>query len=261
VVFNLTAIAPTATTDLTAYAGGGATEPHASNLNLVQNATVPNRVIVPVPTGCLSNCTVTIANSVGSVNVAIDVDGWFTDSSGIQTTGALVSGLTPTRVCDTRTSGSLAPGCFEATVKARGHISINLIGVAGIPLISGSNPPVAVVINVTATGASSGTYVTVYPGGGSSSPPGASDLNVPPGVTESNLWLSRWALTAASTCTTISAASTSSSTSSVTTVDAAGGRCLAPARSGMFCDSDHRRRVVEFDEAGERLDTGLRVLR
>jgi|HubBroStandDraft_6_1064221.scaffolds.fasta_scaffold00526_18 DNA-binding beta-propeller fold protein YncE len=186
VVFNLTAIAPTANTALTAYAGG-ASEPHASNLNLLKNATVPNRVIVPVPAGCSSTCTVTIANSVGSVNVAIDVDGWFTDSSGIQTTGALFSGLAPTRVCDTRTSGSLAPGCTEGSVNTGGHISINLSGVAGIPSISGSNPPVAVVINVTAVEASTGTYVTVYPGGGSSTPPGVSDLNVPAGVTETNL--------------------------------------------------------------------------
>ena len=82
VVFNLTAIAPSTGTVLTAYPGGGA-EPTASNLNVPAGAIVPNRVIVPVPAGCAApNCTVTIANGAGSANVAVDIDGWYTDSSG-----------------------------------------------------------------------------------------------------------------------------------------------------------------------------------
>jgi hypothetical protein len=187
IVFNLTAIAPTANTDLTAYAGG-TPKPLASNLNLLKGAIVPNRVIVPVPAGCSApHCTVTIANSVGTVNVAIDVGGWFTDSSGVETTGALFSGLVPTRVCDTRSAGSLAAGCTKASVGAGGHISINLSGIAGIPSISGPNPPVAIVANVTSVAATTGTYITVYPGGGSSGRPSASDLNDPAGQTVTNL--------------------------------------------------------------------------
>ena len=95
VVFNLTAINPTASTVLTAYAGG-TSRPTASNLNLAAHTTLPNRVIVPVT--CVSTiCTVSIWNAVGTVNIAVDIDGWFS-ASGTQFTPL----ATPGRICDTR---------------------------------------------------------------------------------------------------------------------------------------------------------------
>jgi hypothetical protein len=186
VVFNLTAIAPTASTVLTAYPGGSL-RPTASNLNLVAGAVVPNRVIVPVPANCVApNCTVTIWNSVGSVNVAVDIDGWFTDSQGIQTAGALFSGVVPNRLCDTRSGNGNDVGCVKAAIPARGVLNINVAGVGGIPAMGDSTQPVAVVINVTAVRATSATFVTVYPSD-ATSVPNASDLNVPAGHTVTNL--------------------------------------------------------------------------
>jgi NHL repeat len=185
VEFNLTAIAPTSATVLTAYAGGSV-RPTASNLNLTAGSVVPNRVIVPVPAHCVApGCTVTIWNGVGSVNVAVDIDGWFTDAEGIQTTGSLFSGVAPSRLCDTR-SGSADAGCAHAKIGAGGTLHIAVAGEAGIPSMSSGTPPVAVVANVTALTATTSTFVTAY-SPDDSSRPGVSDLNVLAGKVDTNL--------------------------------------------------------------------------
>jgi|HubBroStandDraft_6_1064221.scaffolds.fasta_scaffold00093_46 hypothetical protein len=185
VVFNLTAIAPTAGTVLTAYPGpSNSTRPVVSNVNVNANAVVPNRVIVPVPSGCTTACTVNLWNSVGSVNVAVDIDGWFqTSTPGTQFT-ALPS---PARVCDTR-YGSSAQGCTVATVGAgkAGVMNLNVTGIDGIPAIGSTHSPVAIVASITVIDPTTGTFVTVYPGN-LPSPPTASDLNVPPSVVLTNL--------------------------------------------------------------------------
>jgi DNA-binding beta-propeller fold protein YncE len=186
VVFNLTAISPTASTVLTAYPGGRV-RPLASNLNLVARAVVPNRVVVPVPTHCVApNCTVTIWNSVGSVNVAVDIDGWFTDDQGIQTTGALFSGVVPNRLCDTRIGNRDDVGCLKAAVGAGGILDIQVAGIGGVPAMGGPAQPVAVVINVTAVQATAATFVTVY-SSDATSRPNASDINVAAGHTATSL--------------------------------------------------------------------------
>jgi hypothetical protein len=177
VVFNLTAIAPTRSTVLTAYPSN-VTRPTASNVNVNAGTTLPNRVIVAVsPTG-----TVSIWNSVGSVNVAVDVDGWF--SATVAT--AQFTGLTPARVCDTRFGNSSDAGCTKAVVGAGGVLSIDITGIDGVPPTTGHpGQPVAVVVNVTAVLPSSATFVTVYPG--LTVRPNASDLNVSAGKVATNL--------------------------------------------------------------------------
>src|ERR1022692_200927 len=132
VVFNLTAITPTAGTVLTAYPSNVST-PKASNINVPAGAVVPNRVIVPVPAHCVApNCTVSIANGVGSVNIAVDIDGWYTDNTGTQA-GALFSGVAPSRLCDTRYGNSNDPGCSKSAIHAGGVLNIQIAGKAGIP--------------------------------------------------------------------------------------------------------------------------------
>ena len=185
VVFNLTAIAPTAGTVLTAFPSN-VSMPKASNINLPAGAVIPNRVIVPVPAHCSApNCTVTIANSVGSVNVAVDIDGWYTDNTGTQT-GALFSGVAPSRLCDTRFGNSNDPGCAKSAIPAGGVLNIQIAGKAGIPSMTSSSPPVAVVANVTAVGATASTFVTAYSSDVTSLPK-ASDLNVLVGQADTNL--------------------------------------------------------------------------
>jgi hypothetical protein len=172
VVFNLTAIAPTTTTVLTAFAGSTA-RPTASNLNLNAHVVLPNRVTVPV-TCAAGNCTVSIWNSVGSVNVAVDIDGWYAASPA----SAKFTAITPARVCDTRYGTGGAAGCFEGVVHAGGVMNLYTPGLDGIPTLAGGTPPVAIVANVTVVNATTGTFITVYPGPLGSTRPNVSDLNV-----------------------------------------------------------------------------------
>ncbi|MCU1397578.1 MAG: hypothetical protein JWN62_687 [Acidimicrobiales bacterium] len=69
----------------------GADRPQASNLNFVPGQTVPNMVIVPVG----ANGQVSIFASSGTVDVIVDVLGWFPTGTGF-------TGLTPARLMDTR---------------------------------------------------------------------------------------------------------------------------------------------------------------
>ena len=178
VVFNLTAISPTVSTVLTAFAGG-ISKPNASNLNVAAHVNLPNRVIVPVT--CVgSTCTVSIWNSVGSVNIAVDVDGWYS-ASGAQFTAL----STPARVCDTRYGTQACP----KGIVAGGHVvNVDIAGVDGIPVDTGdAGSPVAIVANVTAVGATMNTYISVYPGPPSTNKPDVSDVNPAPGQTATNL--------------------------------------------------------------------------
>jgi len=179
VVFNLTGIAPTLSTVLTAFAGS-TSRPNASNLNLSAHGVLPNRVIVPV-TCASGSCTVSIWNSVGSVNIAVDIDGWYTTTSGAQFTAL----LTPARVCDTRNGTA---SCPKAVVAAGHTLNIDITGIDGIPSDSGgAGSPDAIVANVTAVNATASTYVTVFPGPSSPQHPGVSDLNPGVGQTATNL--------------------------------------------------------------------------
>jgi sugar lactone lactonase YvrE len=182
VVFNLTAIAPSVPTDLAAYPGNLANHPTVSNVNAGAGQAVPNRVIVPVPSGCSgATCTVKLWNSVGTVNVAVDIDGWFGTSSGSEFTAL----ATPARICDTRGGGN-APGCPNpGKVVAGSPLTLTVIGIDGIPALGGAHPPVALVANITAVDATTGSFITVYPGNVST--PNASDLNVLNVSPETNL--------------------------------------------------------------------------
>ncbi len=179
VVFNLTAIAPTMPTVLTAFAGGGV-RPQASNLNVAAHVALPNRVIVPV-TCASGSCTVSIWNSVGSVNIAVDVDGWFSTGSGAHFTAL----ATPARVCDTLLGTAT---CAKAPVESGQVLNTGVAGIDGIPPdTGGAGSPTAIVANVTAVAATKATFVTVYPGPLSQARPGASDLNAGAGTVSTNL--------------------------------------------------------------------------
>ena len=72
VVLNVTAVNPNHDSFLTIYAAGSL--PVISDLNMTPGVTVPNLVVVKLaPDG-----TVTIYNQSGSVDVVVDVEGWYT---------------------------------------------------------------------------------------------------------------------------------------------------------------------------------------
>ena len=89
VVLNLTGIAPTASTFVTAWPTGQP-RPTASVLNLTSGQVAPNLVVVKVGTGG----AVSIYNNAGSTHLAADVVGWFPTGTTSTTSFALTPGTT-----------------------------------------------------------------------------------------------------------------------------------------------------------------------
>jgi hypothetical protein len=170
VVLNVTATGPTLAGYLTVWPTG-ASRPTASNLNFVVGQTVPNRVIVKLGT----SGKVDLFNLAGSVDVVADVGGWFTDSTS-STGGARFTGVTPSRILDTRDG----TGGFSSAIGPNSLIGVTVRGAGGVPANAR-----AVVANVTATGPTAGSFLTAWPS--DASRPTASDLNFVPGQTVPNL--------------------------------------------------------------------------
>jgi hypothetical protein len=172
VVLNTTVTDTTTAGFLTVFPTG-TTLPTASNLNWTAGVTVPNRVMVPVGTGG----KVSFYNGLGSADVIVDVNGYFTDSSAA---GAQFVALAPTRIVDTR-NGTGAP---QAPLGA-GKMVVQVAGNGGVPIAASAIPPKAVVLNVTVTNPTAASDLIVWPDGASQ--PLASDLNFVAGQTVPNL--------------------------------------------------------------------------
>lgn len=71
------------------------------------------------------------------------------------------------------------------TLSQGGTLTVQLAGNNGVPAMTASTPPTAVVINVTVTDTTASRYLTVYPS--TTSKPLASDLNWSSGATVPNL--------------------------------------------------------------------------
>jgi hypothetical protein len=167
VVLNVTATNATAASYVTAWPKGAA-QPVASNLNFAAGQTVPNRVIVKVGTGG----KVSLFNAAGTVDLVADVNGWFTDGTTSNAAGDIFTGTSPKRIMDTRLGGAPAgPGST---------IHMNVLGQGGVPSNAHS-----VVINVTVTDPTAGSYLTLWPDGNTQ--PVASDVNFVSGLTVANL--------------------------------------------------------------------------
>ena len=160
VVLNVTAVNPSSPGYLTAYPGGAAV-PTASNVNFQAGQTVPNRVIVQVGSG------VSIYNFTGSTDVVVDLDGYYGGGASSFT------GLSPTRILDTRSSGAHLGQGGVLTLQGTG-------GAAQVP--AGAK---AVVLNVTAANTFGSSFLTLYPNG--TGRPIASDLNWTSGQVVPNL--------------------------------------------------------------------------
>jgi len=166
VVMNITVTGGTANSFVTAYPTG-ATLPNASNVNFAVGETIPNLAGVKIGT----DGKVTFNNAVGSVNVIVDVVGYFDASSG-----DLFHALSPTRILDSRT----ATGGWNSKLVAGTPRPLQVTGANGIPAEAH-----AVIGNTTVTGGSANSFVTVYPAGGSV--PNASNVNFAVGQTIPNL--------------------------------------------------------------------------
>ena len=182
VVLNVTVTGATAASYLTVFPTGVA-RPVASNLNFVAGQTVPNRVIVQLGSNATAgtNGWVSFYNPAGSVDVIADVAGWFTDSSNSAATGGRFVGLKPARILDTRNG----TGGVSGPLNAGQVIAATVAGQGGVPTMNAFTPPTAVVLNVTVTDTTAGSYLTAWPD--QATRPTASDLNWVPGLTVPNL--------------------------------------------------------------------------
>lgn len=169
VVVNITAIDPTSGGWVTAYAGG-ATKPWTSVLTYPKGWTGATTATVPVG----ADGTIRLAAGGASVQLAVDVLGWFAASSSTVAAGSLYTVNEPERWFDSRyeVGGSrLAPG----------------EGI-GIPLSlneSGGRRLTAMQFNMTATGGYDRGWFTAWSGAGE--PPSTSSVNFVEAETSANL--------------------------------------------------------------------------
>jgi hypothetical protein len=166
VVLNLTGVAPTATTFVTAYPADEASRPVASNLNLVPGQIRPNLVMVRVPTSGPGAGRIKLFNAAGSTHLVVDVMGAFTRRTSFDNdpNGRLLPLDRPVRLIDTRVTGRplLGPGSTVYDLRVVDEATPARVG--------------GLVVNATATRATQNTFLTFFPGG--QPPPLASNLNV-----------------------------------------------------------------------------------
>lgn len=155
VVLNVTGVGPSAATFVTVYPHGAA-RPNVSNLNLVSGEIRANLVTVTVGV----DGAVELYNNAGSVHLLADLAGYYSTGDGTR--------FTP-RVADRTHSVSLG-GQGTATLDLSRWVPVSAT---------------AVVVNVTATRASTGTYVTAWPY--RAPHPGTSTVNLAQGATNANL--------------------------------------------------------------------------
>lgn len=186
VAINLTATNTTEAGFLTAYPDGVA-RPGASNVNFAREQSVANLAVVGVGT----TGRIVVYNSAGMTDVVIDVVGWFDDFYDLTVNdGAYLSGVTPSRVLDTRVGNGVRLGALgpeqEVEVRVRGR--------GGVP---DRAQVTGVVLNLTATEPTAAGYLTLYPAG--SARPIASTVNFQPEQVIANLVFAK--LSAAGTVT------------------------------------------------------------
>jgi hypothetical protein len=170
VVLNITATEPTAAGYLTAWPSGR-TRPTASNLNFVAGQTIANMVTVKLG----DRGSIDLFANQGCPHVTVDVAGYYRGGSPIA--GGFV-GLSPIRALNTRITGP----CVGTSIR-----TVTLAGRFGVP--QSTNPGLAgasaVILNVTATGASAPGVLTAWPAG--QSRPMTSNLNFVAGQTIANM--------------------------------------------------------------------------
>jgi hypothetical protein len=163
VAINITATGPTADSYLTVYPTGRS-RPAASSINFARGGTVGNFVIAELGT----NGRLDLYNHNGTTDVVFDVVGYYPAQ-------AAYTPLQPARVLDTRTN----LGDISVPVGARQTVTTRITGRGGVPADA-----TAVAINITATGPTADSYLTVYPTGRSR--PAASSINFARGGTVGN---------------------------------------------------------------------------
>jgi Tol biopolymer transport system component len=168
VVLNVTVTGTTASSYLSVWPKGQA-RPTVSSLNWQAGWTIPNAVTVKVG----AEGKVSIFNNRGQADVIVDVVGYYL--TGV---GAGLTPLDPLRILDSRPA-PYQVGPYSTPWQAGTTRDVQVTGVAGVP-----PDAVAVVLNVTVTGTTASSYLSVWPKG--QARPTVSSLNWQAGWTIPN---------------------------------------------------------------------------
>jgi len=187
-VLNVTEVYGSASSLLTVFPYGTG-RPNASNLNFAAHTVIANLVTVTLGANS-GQGWIDIYNAAGSVNVLVDVEGYFAAPLPSNSPAGLFHPIAPTRVCDTR-SGSPTPGCRSHGALGQGaSMMINFATTGGVP---GNGDAGAVVVNLTAVAGSSFTALSLFPPvngqcpyGVGTSAPRFSTINLGAGAVQAN---------------------------------------------------------------------------
>lgn len=170
VVFNLTVVSPTAAGHVTVYPTGQ-TRPNSSNINFPRGWVGANLVTVALGSGG----SVSLYNSSGSVDLLVDVVGWYADGSGSAHGVGQFQEVTPTRLVDTRIK--------KTPLAAGGTLTDPMTFTSGT---STADPHVkAVAVTITVVHPQTSGHITAWSGSGAA--PTASILNFTKGAIVPNL--------------------------------------------------------------------------
>jgi hypothetical protein len=136
VVATISAISPTASGGIVGYVG---TRPHTTNLQFTKGHPATDTAVLPLASG-----RVTLFNtaSSGSVQIVVDVSGYYTSGTASGTDPGIFHSVRPARVVNTVTGGSF--GNRHGALPA-GHSTTANLAHAGVPSSAG-----AVAVTITA---------------------------------------------------------------------------------------------------------------
>jgi hypothetical protein len=177
VVLNVTEVSGSASSLLTIYPYN-TLRPTASNLNFAAHTVIANLVTVTLGASG-GQGFINIYNGLGSVNVLVDAEGYFTTTPATTFQG-LFHPISPVRVCDTRTScqGHVAVGSGQSIV-------VTVASTGGVPADGTAE---AAVVNLTGVAGNASTYLSLFPtnSSGNCIPTGTSTMNLLPGAVRAN---------------------------------------------------------------------------
>jgi IPT/TIG domain len=187
-VLNVTEVSGSASSLLTIYPAF-TTRPNASNLNFVAHTVIANLVTVTLGNNGGPQEWVDIYNALGSVNVLVDVEGYFTPDVATDPQG-LFHPIAPIRVCDTR-HPSPTPNCSAHGALGGGEsMEINFTTAGGLPSDGSAE---AAVVNLTGVAGNASTFLSLFPTDSSGQcpygpghAPSFSMINLLPGAVQAN---------------------------------------------------------------------------
>ena len=174
VAVNVTVTDTTAASFLRVDTGDGPVLPQSS-LNWAAGQTVANLVQIGIPFGGFH-----VYNAQGNVDVIVDLIGYVSMPDSSSGPDGLFNPVAPARILDTRPASQVGPTAVP--VGPGGELAFQVAGAPGSGIPAGH--VLGAVLTVTATDATAGSYLTIWPDGAPR--PVASSLNWIAGRTVSN---------------------------------------------------------------------------